>query len=33
MWDGKVLGVEIPYERSIDIDTSIDFLFAKSFRK
>ena len=29
MWDGKVLGVEIPYERSIDIDTSIDFLFAK----
>ena len=29
MWDGKVLGIEIPYERSIDIDTSIDFLFAK----
>ena len=29
MWDGNVRGIEIPNERSIDIDTPMDFLIAK----
>lgn len=29
MWEGNVRGIEIPNERSIDIDTRIDFLIAK----
>ena len=28
IWDGKVSGVEIPYERSIDIDDLVDFEIA-----
>ncbi len=28
-WDGSVLGVEIPPERSIDIDTPLDFAVAR----
>jgi len=29
MWDGNVRGVEVPYERCIDIDNPIDYLVAK----
>ena len=29
MWDGNVHGVEIPLERSIDIDNPLDYLIAK----
>ena len=29
LWDGVVKAVEVPFERSIDIDTKIDFEFAK----
>ena len=29
MWDGKVVGVEVPIERSLDIDTPFDFALAK----
>ncbi len=29
LWDGKILGVEIPHEHSIDIDTELDFEMAK----
>ena len=28
IWDGKVSGVEIPFERSIDIDDLVDFEIA-----
>ena len=28
IWDGSVLGVEIPPERAIDIDTKLDFEIA-----
>jgi CMP-N-acetylneuraminic acid synthetase len=29
MWDGSVVGVEIPRERSIDIDNALDFAIAR----
>ena len=29
IWDGKVKGIEIPRENSIDIDTNFDFQYAK----
>ena len=29
IWEGKVLGVEIPEERGIDIDNSYEFNIAK----
>ena len=29
MWDGKVLGVEVPPDRALDIDTAFDFEFAE----
>ncbi len=29
IWDGKVAAVEIPFERSIDIDSPIDFAIAR----
>lgn len=29
IWDGKVVGVEVPVERSLDIDTPFDFALAK----
>ena len=29
IWDGRVVGVEIPAERAIDIDTPLDFSIAK----
>jgi CMP-N-acetylneuraminic acid synthetase len=29
MWDGSVVGVEIPQERSIDIDNALDFAIAR----
>jgi CMP-N-acetylneuraminic acid synthetase len=28
IWDGRVVGVEIPNERAIDIDTEFDFKIA-----
>lgn len=28
IWDGKVIGVEVPQERSIDIDNKLDFSIA-----
>ncbi len=31
LWDGKVVGVEIPEERSIDIDNQYDFNIAEYF--
>ena len=33
LWDGVVKAVEVPFERSIDIDTKIDFEFAKFLLK
>ena len=29
LWQGRVIGVEVPQERSIDIDNAIDFAFAR----
>ena len=29
IWDGHVVGVEIPAERALDIDTPFDFAIAK----
>jgi CMP-N-acetylneuraminic acid synthetase len=29
IWDGSVVGVEIPQERSIDIDNALDFVIAR----
>jgi N-acylneuraminate cytidylyltransferase len=29
IWDGSVVGVEIPRERSIDIDNALDFAIAQ----
>ena len=29
MWDGNVHGVEIPYERCIDLDNPFDYTIAK----
>ena len=29
IWDGQVVGVEVPVERSLDIDTPLDFEIAK----
>ena len=28
IWDGRVVGVEIPNERAVDIDTEFDFKIA-----
>ena len=33
IWEGKVGGVEIPFERSIDIDNEIDFCIAEFLYK
>lgn len=33
MFDGRVKGIEIPQERSIDIDSKIDFIFAEEMFK
>jgi hypothetical protein len=33
MFDGRVKGIEIPQERSIDIDSIIDFIFAEEMFK
>ena len=30
LWDGRFIGVEIPFERSLDVDSSYDFLIAKA---
>ena len=29
IWDGKVTGIEVPLERALDIDTPLDYAFAK----
>lgn len=33
MWDGRVRGIEVPYERAIDIDTSIDYAIARFIKE
>lgn len=32
-WDGKIVGVEIPRERAVDIDTELDFRLAELLMK
>ena len=33
IWDGRVRGVEVPYERAIDIDTPADYAIAKFIKE
>ena len=33
IWDGKVRGVEVPYERAIDIDTHVDYEIARFIKE
>ena len=33
IWDGRVRGIEIPYERAIDIDTPADYAIAKFLKE
>ena len=33
IWDGKVRGIEVPYERAIDIDTPVDYAIARFIKE
>lgn len=33
IWDGRVRGVEVPYERAIDIDTPVDYAIARFIKE
>lgn len=33
IWDGKVRGIEVPAERAIDIDTSLDYAIARFLKE